>query len=138
MLPNEVVYSDQLFIIAYPQYSPLAILQSRVHEIWARFFSSTLEDRLRYAPSDCFHTFPFPPDFDADAALEAIVKIYYSFRAQLMIDRDEGLTKTYNRFHAPEESAPDILRLRELHAELDTSVLQAYGWTDLQSTAVQR
>ena len=35
-------------------------LQARPHVIWARFFGSTLEDRLRYAPSDCFETFPLP------------------------------------------------------------------------------
>ena len=29
----------------------------RPHEIWARFLGSTLEDRLRYTPSDCFETF---------------------------------------------------------------------------------
>jgi len=35
-----------------------------LHEVWARFFASSLEDRLRYTPSDCFETFPFPVDFE--------------------------------------------------------------------------
>jgi len=48
-----------------------------------------------------------------------------------MIERNEGLTKTYNRFHARGENAPDIARLRALHAEMDASVLCAYGWNDL-------
>jgi hypothetical protein len=52
-----------------------------------------------------------------------------------MIRRNEGLTKTYNRFHEPTETAPDIIRLRELHAAMDTAVLEAYGWADLAKRA---
>jgi hypothetical protein len=48
-----------------------------------------------------------------------------------MVRNNEGLTKTYNRFHDPDERSPDILRLRELHAEMDRAVLDAYGWTDI-------
>jgi hypothetical protein len=47
-----------------------------------------------------------------------------------MVRNDEGLTKTYNRFHDPEESSPDIHKLRELHAAMDRAVLDAYGWND--------
>ena len=49
----------------------------------------------------------------------------------LMVEHDEGLTKTYNRFHDPAESNEKILRLRELHAAMDRAVLDAYGWTDV-------
>lgn len=44
------------------------------------------------------------------------------------------LTKTYNRFHNPEERSPDILRLRDLHAQMDRAVLDAYGWSDILPT----
>ena len=49
-----------------------------------------------------------------------------------MVRNNEGLTKTYNRFHDPDERDPDILKLRELHAAMDRAVLDAYGWTDIQ------
>ena len=51
-----------------------------------------------------------------------------------MVRNNEGLTKTYNRFHDPNELSPDIVKLRELHAAMDRAVLDAYGWTDLQPT----
>lgn len=51
-----------------------------------------------------------------------------------MVRNDEGLTRTYNRFHDPDERSPDILQLRELHAAMDRAVLDAYGWTDLNPT----
>jgi hypothetical protein len=51
-----------------------------------------------------------------------------------MVANNEGLTKTYNRFHDPDERAPTSSELRELHAAMDRAVLDAYGWTDLQPT----
>jgi hypothetical protein len=50
-----------------------------------------------------------------------------------MIRNNEGLTKTCNRFHDPNQSDPDILKLRELHAAMDRAVLGAYGWSDIKT-----
>lgn len=52
-----------------------------------------------------------------------------------MVARNEGMTKTYNRFHDWSETAADIVRLRELHAEMDRAMLEAYGWRDLAECA---
>jgi hypothetical protein len=52
-----------------------------------------------------------------------------------MIRNNEGLTRTYNRFHDPDEHDPDMLELRELHAAMDQAVLTAYGWQDLAERA---
>jgi hypothetical protein len=70
--------------------------------------------------------------YEANADLEQAGKAYYDFRADLMVQNDEGLTKTYNRFHDPNEDSADIQRLRELHAAMDRAVLDAYGWQDIQ------
>ena len=48
-----------------------------------------------------------------------------------MLDRQEGLTTIYNRFHDPDETSADIQELRQLHVEMDNAVAAAYGWTDL-------
>lgn len=125
------VFNEKIVVFRFDEPSALAVLQSRPHEIWTRFFSATLKDDLQYSPSDCFSTFPFPPDFVGDDELEAIGAEYEAFRAELMVANDEGLTKTCNRFHDPEETAASILRLRELHDAMDRAVLDAYGWTDI-------
>ena len=49
-----------------------------------------------------------------------------------MLSNDEGLTKTYNRFHDLDEISADIQRLRDLQAEMDNAVAAAYGWSDLK------
>ena len=52
-----------------------------------------------------------------------------------MLSRQEGLTKTYNRFHNPGEPSEDIARLRALHVEMDQAVAAAYGWSDLAGSS---
>jgi hypothetical protein len=89
---------------------------------------------LTYNPSDCFETFPFPENWETDPKLEEIGKTYYEYRAELMVRNNQGLTDTYNRFHDPAERDPDILKLRDLHAQMDRAVLDAYGWSDIDTT----
>ena len=103
-------------------------MQSNVHEAWARNYSSTLRTDMQYTPSDCFETFPFP---NLNNWLDSIDQTYLDHRRQVMLDRQEGLTKTYHRFHDPDESSADIQKLRDLHVEMDKAVAAAYGWSDL-------
>jgi len=84
---------------------------------------------MQYTPSDCFETFPFPSNIDD---LDDIGERYYTHRQCIMLAYQEGLTKTYNRFHDPKEHSPDFVQLRELHTEMDEAVARAYGWDDLK------
>ena len=59
-LPTGAVFADSLVVFPFEAYSAFCALQSRPHEIWSRFFGSSMKDDLRYTPSDCFETFPFP------------------------------------------------------------------------------
>lgn len=131
-LPVGGVVNDKIVAFPLVSYSAFCALQARPHEIWARTFSTTLKDDLQYTPTDCLVTYPFVAEFREHSSMEAAARTYYEFRANLMIRNDEGLTQTYNRFHDPNErDDPDILRLRELHAEMDRAVLDAYGWDDI-------
>lgn len=132
---SNAIVSNSANVICSESAGLFVLLQARAHELWARVFSSSMKDDLRYTPSDCFRTFPFPADFGRNQALEAAGEAYDTFRAKLMIDRNEGLTKIYNRFHGRGENAADIARLRALHHEMDVEVLRAYGWNDLADRA---
>ena len=132
-LPQRFIFSERLVVFPFSSHASLCTLQSRPHEIWARFFSTTLEDRLSYTPTGCFETFPFPDRWESRPDLEAAGKAYYEHRAALMLANNEGLTKTYNRFHDPYEHSPAIQKLRDLHAAMDRAVLTAYGWNDIST-----
>jgi hypothetical protein len=130
-LPSHMIYANSLIIFAMADYASFAILQSRIHEVWARFFGSSFKDDLRYTISDVFETFPFPKDPSFNVRLDEIGKQYFDHRASTMLQSKEGLTETYNRFNNPHDTQADVERLRELHFALDRVVLEAYGWVDL-------
>ncbi len=94
--------------------------------------------------------------------LEIIGERYHEHRRKLMLSIQLGLTKTYNLFHSNaitaqavnekdkqvaallkhlektpntisfNEAIQGILKLRELHVQMDEAVLEAYGWSDIQ------
>lgn len=130
-IPTDRIVSHNVGVFACDKDQFFCVLQSRVHELFATQLSSGLEDRPGYRPSDGFEPFPFPSGWETAPLLATAGKSYYDFRATLMVRNNEGLTKTYNRFHDPEEHDAAIVRLRELHTEMDRVVLDAYGWHDL-------
>ena len=130
-LPPQMVFSHTLIVFPLARYAAFALLQSRFHQAWAAFLGPTMKDDLRYTPSDCFETFPFPENWDCYTDLEASGMAYYDFRAALMVRSGEGLTRTYSRFHDRYENDIEIATLRELHGAMDRAVLDAYGWRDI-------
>jgi hypothetical protein len=129
-----IVFPHTVVVFAVASHSFFAVIQSRVHEVWARLLSSSLEDRPRYTPSTCFETFPFPePDPRATIpALEDIGRQLEEARARIMIEREIGLTKLYNALKDPGCMDPELVELRGVHERLDRAVLDAYEWSDIE------
>lgn len=150
VLPTNYVFSDALKVFTTDRLDLYCVVQSTLHEVWARKYSGALKQDLRYSPSDCFDTFPFPKGLwqTSDQTLVSSGTCYLEHRRALMLHLWLGLTDIYNLFHnrdltpaivAKFSGKPDedeagyqgILELRKLHRELDEAVLAAYGWTDL-------
>jgi hypothetical protein len=124
------VYNERLTVFI-PFRGAFSLLQNSFHESWMLLYGSTLETRPMYTPSDCFETFPFPTlTPETEKELEAIGEKYYNQRQQIMQTTQLGLTKTYNRFHDPNDTADDIQQLRELHIQMDYAVMKAYQVRD--------
>ncbi|MCX8139279.1 MAG: BREX-1 system adenine-specific DNA-methyltransferase PglX [Gemmataceae bacterium] len=148
-VPPGWIYNEQLIVFGFDDDYHFALLQSGVHEVWLRQQASSLRTDIRYTPTDCFDTFPFPPlEMESMRTREGesmrveempqafqqaaqVGAAYHEHRRQVMLSRQLGLTKTYNLFHNPACQDADILRLRELHAEMDRAILACYGWQDL-------
>jgi hypothetical protein len=113
--PTDRVFSDALYVFTTDRWDHYAVVQSTIHEVWARKYSGALKQDLRYSPSKCFDTFAFPagqwqhPNPD----LAAIGERYHEHRRDLMLRLWLGLTDIYNLFHAPDLEA----RLATLHAK---------------------
>ncbi|WP_409260517.1 Eco57I restriction-modification methylase domain-containing protein [Pseudomonas putida] len=127
-LPNDRIFTLDLFVFALSDAGSLALLQSSIHDAWTRKQSSTQETRMRYTATDSFETMPQPATKNA---LHDIGMRYSELRSSIMQESELGLTKLYNRFHNKTERDPRIERLRELHREMDAAVARAYDWDDL-------
>jgi hypothetical protein len=107
------------------------ILQSRVHELWARGTGTQLrevESGFRYTPTTCFETFPFPhPSDEQRGRIGEVAAHLVQLRdgwldppGLELADLDKRtLTNLYNQRPA---------WLSNAHAELDHAVQAAYGW----------
>jgi len=124
-VPAGPVYAEMCVVFALDDLGSLALLSSSVHQAWAIRYTSTLETRIHYAPSDVFLTLPRP---ETNPAMRKLGEALDTERREVMLDRQLGLTKLYNLVHDPAYSDRDVLRLREL---IDLATLAAYGWSDL-------
>jgi hypothetical protein len=128
VLPQNLLLSNQLCVFAFEGFGWFALLQSSIHEAWARKYGSSMRTDMRYTTADCFETFPRP------LQIESMDRIGYQYETQrllVMQVNGEGLTKTYGRFNSSAEFSADIRKLRELHIEIDYGIAAAYGWSDL-------
>ena len=133
-VPTGQVFSHKLAVFATDRFTDQAVLSSDIHWFWAVAYSSTLETRVNYSPSDAYVTFPRP---EPTPELETIGRTLDTERREIMLRRDLGLTKLYNLVNDPGLEAgvdPDVDRIRAIHVELDAAVAAAYGWDDLDLT----
>jgi hypothetical protein len=147
-MPTGYVFLNNLYVFTTDRWDLYGVVQSVLHEVWARKHSMSLKQDLQYSPSDCFVTFAFPEGL-LDTPLSELAEIaerHYEHRQSLMQSLWLGLTDIYNLFHARDLSAAKVvkvskksaaeaergyqglLELRRLHVELDQAVLHAYGW----------
>lgn len=104
---TDLVFTDALYVFTTDRWDLFTVVQSNIHEVWARKYSGALETRLRYSPSDCFDTFAFPDGLwqSTNQRLASIGEQYHEYRRNLMLSLWLGLTDVYNLFHSSELEA---------------------------------
>lgn len=144
-LDASIAPDNKLVCIALADAYALGVLSSQVHVAWTLATGSTLEDRPVYVKTTCFEKFPFPATSpEQQARIAALAEQLDAHRKrQQAAHPDLTLTGMYNvlaKLRSGEAlTAKDktihesglVAVLRQLHDELDTAVLAAYGWQDL-------
>lgn len=111
-------------VFAFDDDYAMGILTSVVHQTWAHSEASTLRIDLRYTPTSCFETFPWPePDDPTRERIGVIAAELVAERQAITVSEGIGLTDFYN---AVDEGAWE--KVGELHRQLDLEVLAAYGF----------
>lgn len=135
------IYSEKVKLFDFATHSAFAVLQSVAHTEWALVWGSTTGETPAYVGTSCFDTFPFPSNLlidgslsheAIDSRLETVGKEYFEHRAAICGSRQQGFTAVYNLVHSQDETAEDVVRFRQLIAELDRTVIDTYGWQDIE------
>lgn len=141
-LDASILPDNMLVNIASEDAFHLGVLSSSIHICWALAAGGTLEDRPRYNKTRCFEPFPFPECDDSQKQVirDIAERLDAHRKRQQQLDSNLTLTDMYNVLDKLRAGA-DLTKeehslyeagligiLRELHEELDSAVLRAYGW----------
>lgn len=127
-VPNNQVLSHMLVVFPTEDAAALSLHSSSAQYWWTITWCSSLKGDVRYTPSGASDTF-VRPEFTSE--MRDLGDRLDTFRRELMLSRQAGLTATYNLVHDPECTDADIAGLRDIHRAIDEAVVRAYGWTDL-------
>ena len=139
-LPQSVLADSATVVIARDDDYTFGILQSRIHELWARSMGTQLrevESGFRYTPTTCFETFPFPESAPEQRervgeAARRLVGLRDGWLDPPGLSTTELQTRTLTTLYNQKPAW-----LVNAHAELDAAVFAAYGWpTGLQDALI--
>ncbi|WSB37381.1 hypothetical protein OG949_34105 [Streptomyces scopuliridis] len=130
-IPTSWLPSDATIAFATDSFEDQAVLSSSLHQVWAIKFGSGMRNDPRYTPSSVFETFPFP---SGNKQLTEVGKALELERREIMTRRRLGLTDLYslvNDHVITDQADADVAKIREIHTEIDRTVVEAYGWDDV-------
>jgi hypothetical protein len=131
--PASRLFTQGAKIFASDRWDLYAIVQSTLHEVWARKYSGALKQDLRYSPSKCFDTFPFPEGMMREVGnsevgnredeassptslspyplIAQLGEHYHEHRRALMLALWLGLTDLYNLFHTRDLTPEQVAKV---------------------------
>ena len=121
-------------VIADDEDFTYGLLNSRVHTTWALKMGTFMGvgNDLRYTPTTCFETYPFPHATpDARAAVAKAGAYLHTIREHLKTSLSKTLTELYNDLQecrANPKPTHAVYSLYDAHERLDAAVIAAYGW----------
>lgn len=129
-VPTGQVFDCQLIVIASDDFGLFGVLQSAIHFAYAWQHAGKMKSDLRYSPTMCLATFPFPRQEMLDS-VRPLGMLFNDKRQGILERRGWGLTRLTNSLNDPSHSESDIHEIRSLFSELNQVVLEAYGWSDI-------
>jgi hypothetical protein len=130
MVSTGQVISEAVVVFATEDTAMLALLSSAPHYWWTivRGSKRGAGAAPRYTPSDVWETLALP---ELTGEMRQLGARLDSYRREVMLRRQSGLTATYNLVNDPACQDDDIVELRAIHRSIDEAVCRAYGWDDL-------
>jgi hypothetical protein len=120
-LPKDSVFDQQLVVFPTNSYAELAFRSSGFQYWWTVQYCSTRTADIVYTPTTCCAPLPLP---ELNDELSTLGRKLEALQKRTGV----ALTPLSQRIHSPEETAADIVALREVHRQIDYAVLAGYGW----------
>ncbi len=120
--------SNLVIAIARDDDYAFGVLQSFIHTAWALAIGSQLEDRPTYTPTTCFETFPFPRPTEEQREAIGVAgaelnRLREGWLNPAQVSETELSKRTLTNLYNERPTW-----LRNIHAQLDAAVAEAYGW----------
>jgi methylase of polypeptide subunit release factors len=134
-VPADLLFGDRVVVFASDDPAMLGVLQSEVHQQWAYQRMTSQGKTPGYSVSKTFRTFVFPSTpiaAERTEELRLMVSDLLATRKNLMETLGVGLTDLYNLYHDSASTNPSVRSLRGLQVSVDETVLDLYGWSDIQ------
>jgi hypothetical protein len=145
---SDVICESEIVLLGLSSSDLIATLSSSVHEYWALNTCGWMGagNDPRYNKTRCFETFPFPALEEGELktrlrdlgeqldshrkrqqALHPALTLTGLYNVLTALRRGEPLTSKEKTIH----DDGLVTLLKQLHDEIDSAVLSAYGWSDL-------
>jgi hypothetical protein len=116
-LNNDIIIQQSAQVLYDPEPYVLGILSSKIHLVWVKAVGGKHESRIRYSPSLCYNTFPFPPL--SLQSKEELTKCTY----RILEVREKHSELTLAQMYDAEKMPKD---LRDAHHQNDIAVDLCY------------
>jgi hypothetical protein len=132
LAPSDWLYTNKVLLIGMERDDLYAISLSTGFRAWLeRFSGGNLGETLSLSISESVAKYPVPSGEVPQAAINA-AKRFNDLAVAFSAENECGLTDVMNAIHSPSVEDTTIVELRQLLADIDTEVVSAYGWDDLE------
>ncbi|MBZ0293061.1 MAG: hypothetical protein K8L99_10905 [Anaerolineae bacterium] len=126
------IYSNRVVLVAVERVDMLAICLSSPFRSWLeRYCGGGYSGVIGISISESIATYPIPNQEVPRAGIDAASR-FNRLAIEFGAARKCGLTDVMNAVNMPSESDSGIAELRRLMAAIDSDVLTAYGWGDVE------
>ena len=129
-VPTGPVFSHSMVVFPTEEYSLFGLLNSQVHEAWARETSGSIGTGLRYTPTDCLYTFPLP-EADRLTSVADAAKVLEQVRLAYRKHPSLSVNEMMDLMNDPTTVGSQADAVRTAQRRLDEAVAAAYRWNDL-------
>jgi len=132
LAPTVWIYTNKVLLIGLERDDLYAISLSTGFRRWLeRFSGGNLGETLNLSISESVAKYPVPVKQVARTAIEGATR-FNDLAVEFSSSHGCGLTDVMNAINTPSVVDETIKKLRRLMATIDTEVLAAYGWDDLE------